>query len=216
MWLGRRDACATASESAFRDRLTAAPAPLQDRAKHLLRSVTPSCGGVVFFHLPKAAGSTLECFLGAQPEFACCYRGTCGLCKHWSRGRQGAVDGQCEHRDLLPDWEHGSNWGGLRTKKERYSNQFVLPFDLLRVSGRANSSSAAVLRRLRFVATKHMGPTSTTPGMFVSHNSMIVRWTYLRDVVFPPLGCRITLVTMLRRTRCSRLVPLACCLLRAA
>ena len=48
------------------------------------------CGGVVFFHLGKASGSQIECFLSEQPEFACCYRGECGVCH-----------GGCQHRSLI-------------------------------------------------------------------------------------------------------------------
>ena len=167
---------------------------LAHASRALLRTPLPPCGGVVFFHLPKAAGSTLECFLGAQPEFACCYRLTCGLCKHWGGiGRHGS-DGQCEHRERLPEWPWGSAWGG---SKER--GHFVLPDDLFRIPpNEANTSGVPILQTLRFSTTAHLGPLSVTPGMKTSGKGMMAKFSFLRDAVFPGHGCRLTLVVMLR------------------
>ena len=126
----------------------------------------------------------MECFIGAQPELPCCYRGVCGYCKQWGRG---ASDGHCEHRGQLMNWTSGSNWQEATAK-----GAFVLPFDLFKL---ANISD---LRSLRFQTTMHLGPHAITPGMSISRGTMMLRWSYMRDVVFPQAGCKLTLVTILR------------------
>ena len=188
MWTGRRDACASASVALARDKLVDPPS-MRGAASSLLTSPLPQCGGLIFFHLPKAAGSTIECFLGAQPQFACCYRGTCGYCKQWGRGRVDAADGQCENRGLLPEWQYGSLWG-------KEDGTFVLPFDLFRAKD--INSSRSVLRSLRFVSSQHLGPSSITPGMTTTRNPQVIKWTYMRDLIFPPIGCSLTIATFLR------------------
>lgn len=164
MWLGRHDRCKDAPKPADGER------PLSS----LLRTPLLACGGVVFYHLPKAAGSTIECFLGAQREFACCYRGTCGYCRRW-----GGADGSCDHRNLLPSWPHGSTWGG----KGRFENTstFVVPGDLFRIpNGSHIDGDDSILRRLRVVVAAHNGPAAIVPGMSLGKGSMLLQWSYWR------------------------------------
>ena len=79
-------------------------------------SAPPQCGGVVFWHVPKTGGSTMECVLSMQPEWSCCYRGQCGLCHS-----------TCHHRWKIE--EPFSLPGGLLANETRMARvRFVTSF----------------------------------------------------------------------------------------
>ena len=129
LWFGRSDPCNSAGKVAARDARVTPPLQRADLQQLLSSNSLPTCGGVGVYHLPKSAGSSVECFLGAQPHFACCYRTTCGFCRTSARG------GQCQHRGLLPSGLR-SRWADS-PQGRNVTPFFVLPTDLLRLSPRA-------------------------------------------------------------------------------
>ena len=179
LWNGERSRCSSVARSSPRPGVTAAG---------VVQAPLPSCGGVVFFHLPKTGGSTIECFLGAQTQFGCCYRSTCGYCKSW-KGGPGNDAPQCSHRGLLPLGRVSKRPGGI----------FVLPGDLIRALGNVSTSSGdyLALNSLRFVTALHMGPDAEIPTMTTAGDSSVLHFAFLRDVVWRR-SCRLVLVTMLR------------------
>ena len=181
-WLGGHDRCVSGSAAARRD----GPAPRRNQIpRALLERSMPRCGGIAFYHLPKTGGSTVECFLGAQRQHACCYRGTCGRCRYWSKARGRP---QCQHRDLISPriWARLSTVSGL-------ARRFLLPDDLFRV----RNLSTVMRNGFRFVASYHLGPVDGVPGMNTAQTS-VLRYAYLRDRVFGSLGCRLVVATFLR------------------
>ena len=219
------DKCARVMEASRLDDLEEQHARqrLETAAAGILRAPLPKCGGVAFWHLPKASGSSLECFLGAQPEFACCYRGTCGACKHWPHkpssdnelahtmgaGRQAA---QCHHRRLIDK----TSWDLLvaadrdNTSRNQPSGTFQLPDALLRYAVRrdqksasatahatAAATTASLLGKLRIVTAFHGGPDAVAHGMDVG-DTTLARFGFLRDRLFAPAGCKLVLLTFLR------------------
>ena len=185
LWFGRSDPCNSAGKVAARDARVTPPLQRADLQQLLSSNPLPTCGGVVFYHLPKSAGSSVECFLGAQPHFACCYRTTCGFCRTSARG------GQCQHRGLLPSGLR-SRWADS-PQGRNVTPFFVLPSDLLRFEPTSRISDRAFLRSLRFVTSVHFGPTSVSASA-----SQVLPFIYLRDSVFRSAGCKLVLATWLR------------------
>ena len=185
---------------------------INDEAR-LLSTPLPQCGGVIYYHLPKASGATIECFLGAQPEFSCCYRANCGLCRSWKARLSEPSSSVCQHRGLLPETIPG--WREHRTQpagQSRAGHAFVLPDALIKLSSEHASSTSAdwwnassVMRSLRFVATHHLGPDRATPGMHLNSRVPagpgVLPAAFVRDALLGttlPASCRIILVTVLR------------------
>ena len=182
-WNGHRDHCVEVG--------AASPRP-PDAATSLLQTPLPRCGLVAFYHLPKASGSSLECFLGAQPEFACCLRGTCGYCRTWKKRSPNDWPHWCQHRGLIPEqmWKHFERVNNRSDNKGPAT--FLLPDDLLRWDN-------AMLYRLNFRVTVsfHSGPVNDVPGMHTRASSAL-RFAFLRDRVFAKRGCTLVLATLLR------------------
>lgn len=195
IWLGYRDRCSSAAALAEKDAAVEPSPKMAAEAKSLIRTPLPPCGGVVFYHMPKTAGFSLECFLGAQPQYACCYRGTCGYCRTWKgKVAQGSA-ASCEHRGLLLQAEGvlGRRPPRRGDAKRDVSRVFTVPEALMQLPGdRVN----ATLGSLRFVTAMHLGPTDMVPHMH-SGRTPLLRLAYLRDAVLPR-SCRLVLATWLR------------------
>jgi len=80
--LGKQDAATRAETASFLPDGTALTPP-------------PTCGALLFWHLPKTGGSTFEHVMFSQPETHCCYRGSCGTCTRTYADGRG-----CEARGL--------------------------------------------------------------------------------------------------------------------
>lgn len=80
-YMGPSDRCLARSRLLQKDDARRPAQTLAEGARALLTTRLPRCGGVFFYHLGKTGGHSLECYLGAQPQWACCYRSSCG-CTH--------------------------------------------------------------------------------------------------------------------------------------
>ena len=158
--MGQRDRCLLPAKVVQRDALTT---PRVALSKSLIQHPLPQCGGLVFFHLPKTGGFSLECFLGAQPQHGCCYRSNCGFCRSWRGDPKSGGAAECQHRGLLPTGLQKSSWkpkprGGVDTAMSlNSSGYFVLPNDLMALDP-SKQLTHDFLGKLRFVTTQHMGP----------------------------------------------------------